>query len=312
MTNNNKTDNTWLKSDKTEITANLSRIVFSNTETHFVIAAFNGNRETFTALGTMPNTQPGMDYTLTGEWQDNKKFGKQFKFDLYHLIEPTDATGIFNYLVRVCKFVGPAVGNLIIDKYQDETLEILKGDPGRVSLEIKGITLERALDIQAELIKYAEYEQVTVKLESLLNVPGMRKSLLTDLLQEYKHEAADRVLENPYMLVQFHGIGFALADKVAILNIGTPRDSIERKKAATIHAMKMINQDGHVWAEKEKLIESAYELIQVKELSLGLDALLADGYMVEDAAGDVAFAGMAQDEQETACMLVALGRMVAV
>ena len=296
-------------SNKTTITGNLSRVIFSNQDTHFVIASFNGDPGPFVALGTLPNAQPGMDYDLTGEWQENKKYGQQFKFDVYHIVEPTDATGIFNYLVRICKFVGPATGNLIIGKYQEQTLDVLKTDPGRVSREIKGITLERALDIQAELIKYAEYEQVIVKLESLLNIPGMRKSLLTDLLQEYKHEAADRVLENPYMLVQFHGIGFALADQVAILNADFPRDSLERKKAATIHAMNAINQEGHVWVEKEKLIESVYELIQVKELGLGLDVLLADGDMVEDDAGDIAFAGMARDEQETACMLVVLERM---
>lgn len=297
-----------MSESKDTITGNLSRVIFSNQDTHFIIASFNGDPGPFVALGTLPNAQPGMDYDLTGEWQENKKYGQQFKFDVYHVVEPTDAAGIFKYLVRICKFVGPATGNLIVDKYQDKTLEVLKTDPERVAKEIKGITQERAFEIQEELLKHAEYEHVIVKLESLLNVPGMRKSILTDLLKEHKHEAADRVLENPYMLIQFHGIGFALADKVAILNANIPRDSLERKKAATIHAMKTINQDGHIWIEKKKLIESVYELIQVKDLDFGLEALLVDGDMVEDD-GDIAFAWMARDELEIACMVVALERM---
>ena len=298
-----------MSENKTTITGHLSRVIFSNDETHFIIASFDGESGPFSAIGTLPNAQPGMTYDLTGEWQENKKYGHQFKFNLYHVVEPTDAAGIFKYIVRICKFVGPAVGNQIVDLYQDNTLEVLKTDPGQVAHDIKGITRDRAREIQEELLKHTEYEQVMVKLETLLSVPGMRKSLITDLLKEYKHEAADRVLENPYMLVQFHGIGFALADKVAIINADFPRDSLERKKAATIHAMKAINQEGHIWIGKEKLIEAVYELIQVKDLGLGLDALLADEVLVEDA-GDIAFAGMAQDEQDVAEMLVNLERMV--
>lgn len=295
--------------DKTTITGTLSRIIFANQDTHFIIASFSGDPGQFIALGTIPNAQPDMDYDLTGEWQENKKYGRQFKFDVYHLVEPTDTAGIFKYIVRVCKFVGTATGNLLVDTYQDKTLEVLKTNPEQVAREIKGINLDRALSIQEELLQHAEYEQVIVKLESILSVPGMRKSLLTDLLREYKHEAADRVIENPYMLVQFHGIGFALADRVAILNVDVPRDSLDRKKAATVHALKTTNQDGHVWVNKRTLLESVYELIQVKELERGLDALLVDGDLVEDD-GEIAFSGMARDEREIACMVVALGRMV--
>jgi len=293
------------------ISGSLSQVIFSNQETHFIIANFAGDSGTFIALGNLPNAQPGMTYDLTGEWQENKKYGKQFKFNLYHVVEPTDAAGIFKYIVRICKFVGPAIGNMIVDRYQEKTLEVLKTDPECVSNDIKGITQDRAIEIQTELLKHAEYEQVMVKLESLLSVPGMRKTLITDLLKKYEHEAADRVLENPYMLVQFHGIGFFLADKVAIINAEFPRDSLERKKAATLHAMKAINQDGHIWVGKEQLIEAVYELIQVKDLVLGLEALLVDEVMVEDAAGDIAFADMARDEQNVAEMLVALERVVA-
>jgi exodeoxyribonuclease V alpha subunit len=291
-----------------EVSGRLSRIIFSNNETHFIIAAFDGPIGPFSTLGTLPNAQEGLEYVLTGEWQDNAKFGKQFKFDIYRTVEPTDAKGIFNYLVRICKFVGPAIGNQILDSFGEDALRIMKEEPERFSENIHGITIERALDIQAELIKHAEYEDVMIKLESLLNIPGMRKSLIPDLLTAYKHEAADRVLENPYMLVQFHGIGFALADKIAILSVEIPRDSLERKKAATIHAMKGVNQDGNVWIQKERLIEKVYELIQIKNLGEGLEALLEDETLI-DIDGDIAFFNMAKDELAIAKMLISLERI---
>lgn len=295
---------------KSEITGTLSRVIFSNQETHFIIGAFQGDNGQFSALGTLPNAQPGMNYILTGAWQQSPKYGHQFKFDLYHIVEPTDTRGIFNFIVRVCNFVGPTTGSRIVDKYQENTLQVLKEDPGRLAKDIKGITTERALEIQEELLKHAEYEQVIIRLETLLDVPGMRKSLMTDLLKTYKHEAADRVMENPYFLVQFHGIGFALADKVAVLNVGFPRDSIERRKAAAIHAMKQVNQEGHVWVSRADLVEKVRELIQVKGLDEGIRALIVDESLIE-RDGDVAFMGMAREEHSTARMLIRLERMAA-
>ena len=257
-------------------------------------------------MGTIPNATVGMEYKLTGHWEESK-FGLQFSFDLYHLIEPTDARGIFNYIVRVCKFVGSAVGNAILDQHGDKSLEIMKESPELIS-EIKGITRARAIEIQATLLMNAEYEAVIVKLEAILDVPGMRKSLLNDLLKKYKHEAADRVLENPYMVIQFPGVGFSMADKVAIINADWPRDSIERKKAATIHAMNGFNLDGHVWVDKKELVSAVYELIQIKNLGQGAQALIDDSVFVQDG-DDMAFSYMAEEEDLVAEVLINLERM---
>ena len=131
------------------------------------------NKNPFVALGNMINPEIYMDYILTGHWQENDRYGSQLKFHAYEMVVPVDANGIFKYIVRTCKFVGGKVGNAIVDKYGEDTLRMLKTNPIMVSMDIKGITPERAKEIQAVLLENEATEKVMVELEVLLNIPGM-------------------------------------------------------------------------------------------------------------------------------------------
>ncbi|MBI9090734.1 MAG: hypothetical protein JEZ12_16070 [Desulfobacterium sp.] len=285
------------------MTGELCRIVYRN-DNNFLIGSFQGPAGMFTAIGSIINPQVNMEYALTGEWQDTSKYGQQFKFSRYQSVQPVDANGIFKYIVRTCKFVGSTVGNRLLDAYGDQTLVIMKTDPDRVAMETPGITLERAKEIQKTLIDNEQNESVMVELEALLDVQGMRKSLAGELIHAFGNNAGDVVRGNPYTLTHFHGIGFALADRVA-LNLEYPRDGIERKKAATVHAMGEVVKEGSIWIDKPGLVEKVRELIQISKLEEGVEALLEDETMVE-VDGDVAFTPLANDETMVAEMLAAL------
>jgi exodeoxyribonuclease V alpha subunit len=259
----------------------LQGVIFKN-DTGFVILRFmDKNKNPFVALGNMINPELYMDYILTGHWQENDRYGSQLKFHAYEMVVPVDANGIFKYIVRTCKFVGGKVGNAIIDKYGEDTLRMLKKNPIMVSMDIKGITIERAKEIQAVLLENEANEKVMVELEVLLNIPGMRKTLPGELIKKYKSNAAEVVKDNPYILTSFRGVNFILADRVA-LNIGFARDSIERKKAATIHALSENMREGNLWMYASDLIMATMSLIQVPDLKDGLDKLVEDGTIIKD------------------------------
>jgi len=196
------------------------------------------------------------------------------------------------------------VGNRLLDAYGTQTLTVMKNDPERVAADIPGLTLERAKEIQATLIAGELDEAVMVDLENLLDVPGMRKSLAGDLVKEFGNNAGDVIRGNPYLLTSFAGIGFALADRVA-LNLGYPRDGIERKKAATVHAMGEVIKEGSIWINRQELVERVREFIQITNLEAGMEALVAEEvFTTKD--GDVAFRGYAYDEKDVARMLAYL------
>lgn len=272
----------------------LQQIIFKN-ESFFMIGKFiDKNNNPFTALGDMINPEIHMDYILTGTWKEDERFGAQLKFHSYETVIPVDSNGIFKYIVRICKFVGGAVGNLIIDKYGDDTLRMLKECPIIVSTDIKGITPDRAKEIQATLLENEKTEKIMVELEVLLDIPGMRKTLPGELIKTYKSDAAEVVKENPYILTSFRGINFIMADRVA-LKLGCPRDSVERKKAATVHALSTYMSEGNVWMNAETLMLETKSLIQVPGLDEGIKELLRDGVIIKDDSF-CAFSNPALDE----------------
>lgn len=282
----------------------LNRIIFQN-DTGFIIGAFlDRHNNKFTAIGSMINPQVNMGYILDGYWTEDHKYGEQFRFSSYETVMPVDTNGIFKYIVRICRFVGVAKGNLIVDRYGDKTLEVMKTDPERLAADIPGITVDRAKTIQAVLLENEINEKIMVELESILDIPGMRKSLPGDLIKTYKSEAAEQVKANPYILTRFHGIGFPLADRVA-LHIGFARDSIFRKEAATMHCLKQNMQEGSIWIAVDDLIKHIQELIQVPGLEDGIATLFDVGAIVKEN-GCVALAGPAEDENYIADMIVSM------
>ena len=175
-----------MSNETEEIEGVLDRIVFKN-ENGFLIGAFiDKHNNKFSALGSMINPQIDMEYILSGYWTEDHKYGDQFKFSSYESIVPVDTSGIFKYIVRVCKFVGATTGNMMIDKFGKDTLSILKKDPLFVSEQISGITFERAMEIQEVLLENEKIEKLMIELGVLLDVPGMRKTLQQDLIKKFK------------------------------------------------------------------------------------------------------------------------------
>ncbi|MCP3944960.1 MAG: hypothetical protein GY710_26260 [Desulfobacteraceae bacterium] len=257
----------------------------------------------FSALGTMLNPQIGFGYILTGNWEEHTKYGKQFKFSAYKTILPTDKRLIYNYIVRV-RHVGPSVGNAIVDEYGSRTLEMLKHHPEEVVKKFPGITTDRAKAIQKTLIENEANEHVMIELLSILDVPGMRKDLSAKLIDAYKSDAAEMVKKNPYILTAFSGISFPLADRVA-LNIGFKRDSLFRKKSATMHIIAENMQAGSTWIYKDDLHIKMSELIQVPNLDDGVKSLVEQNVLIEEDDNYV-LSSIAKDECLIADMLIRL------
>lgn len=289
----------------------LEKTVFANAETGFLIGKFKGEEipcknslpETITALGSIVSHQVGMEYKLIGKWVENQKFGRQLKFDRHETILPQSEDGIFKYLVRVCKHVGPSIGNNLVDQYGKNTLEIMKLDPERVANEIKGITPAKAQEISESLLNNEVNERVQIELETLLNIPGMRKSLMSELISDHKSNAAEMVRKNPYFLTKYHGIGFELADRVALTNVGIARDHIERKKAAAVHVVNEYMRDGNTWIDEVSLLRGIKALIQAPIPEEGVDNLVENG-VLKKVDGSFAVVNVMYDELSIAEFII--------
>jgi exodeoxyribonuclease V alpha subunit len=275
----------------------------------FVIAKFavNGNGSV-SVLGNMVRPEPGMSYRLRGRWDAaHPVFGRQFRFDWYETVQPQSTDGIFKYLVRIAKWVGPAVGGRLVEKYGIDTLEIIKTNPERVAREISGITLDRAKEIQGLLRANELTEAAVVELEQVFSgVPGLRRGLAMDCVVIWEADAVEIVKKTPYRLMDLRGIGFLTADKIA-LHIGVDPAGIDRERACVAHVIEeVMRATGSTWIESGELATACRELIG-RECADGLRELVAEGAVVV-AGGMVSTRKAHEDETTVARKIVEIQR----
>lgn len=270
------------------ITATLNHIRFRN-DTGFVIGMASGGdtKGEFGILGNMSNPVEGMQYKLSGKWSNHSEYGKQFNFNSYSTIKPADSNGIFKYLVRTAKWVGPTIASRMIDLYGEKTLEVLRSDPELIAAEIQGITETKALGIQETLLEHEQEESILVDLMKILNIPGLRKSLPHELIQKFGLNAADILRRNPYVITQFHGSGFLIADRLAMHSLNIPNDSMFRIKAAIQYAMRQDLHNGSTWITRKRLTQDVKDLIgDVDGIIDGIAELLAVEAIVDASGGE--------------------------
>lgn len=271
-----------IKKDQESINSELIRNIFSN-DSGFIIGSFRNldTQTIFTGTGTIVNPQIGMEYKLFGNWKVTPKYGEQFSFTRFETIIPNNPMGIFKYLVRSCKYVGSKIGQALIDNYGSETLTVLKTDPARVVKDISGITNEKALEIQESLLTREASEKTMVELEALLDVQGMLKKVPETLFKQYGSNAPEMIKQDPYFLTSLRGVGFPLADRVA-LHIGFSRTDIKRKKAVCIHCLRENEQNGSTWILATDLLKNMLELIQIVGLEDGIQELIEQNMIILD------------------------------
>ena len=279
-----------------QIIGHLNHIRFQN-DKGFLIGIFQGPIDIgeFTSLGSIVNPQVGIDYKLFGKWMNDPQWGKQFKFKTFEIIKPKSTDGIYRYIVRACRWVGPSVGKRLIDVYKEKTLDVLRENPKQVAADIKGITYVRAIEIQADIKKNEEIEATLVELEKLVGNQGLRASLPMDLVQKWGANAVKMIEINPYILTEMKNVGFPSADKIAINKIKVDPKSINRQKAAILHILNKDLFNGNTWMISTELFKQAKALISwsIKE---GFDKLISDK-RVKEVEGHIALNHIAKNEK---------------
>lgn len=285
----------------------LNHVRFQN-DNGFLIGLFQDGESLsqVCALGNVLRPEIGMSYKLRGKWINDPKWGKQFKFENYQVVVPQSTDGIFRYIVRIAKWVGPAVGTDLIAKYGDQTLNVLKTDPERVAREIKGITPTRAATIQKLIKDNEEYESAFIELETMLGGQGLSKTLPMKLITKWGSDAPAKLRENPYRLIDIHGIGFPTADRVAISRFEVNEKSVHRQCAGINHIILENTFEGHTWIKKTELVLRVEGLLGTSPEE-GLSQMLGKGKELVEEDGYVTSLSIASDEALISKRIAQLG-----
>ena len=261
-------------------------IIFQNAENGYtVLRLLTEEGEVITVVGCIPCTAPGEHLAVSGVWETHPQHGEQLKAMELERTLPEDEDEILSYLASgICKGVGPATAQRIVDRFGVDTLEILEREPERLSL-IKGITAKKAQEIAESFRQHMGLRRLMAFLAQYQLPPV----LAMQLRQQYGDAALRMVQDNPYLLSNdVCGVEFAVTDEIA-MSMGFPLDSKERLQAAVTFELSHNENNGHVFLPRNKLVAATCQLLECGDelVEQALDDLIDRHAVVQEQVANV-------------------------
>lgn len=235
------------------VDAEILNIVYTDETSGYTVAkgSIIPSNEPITLVGHLPGLYAGEHLLATGEHNVHPSFGKQFQVSNFTIKEPTHLAGIERYLASgIIKGIGPSYAKKIVDKFGQNTLEVIEHEHKRLS-EVEGLGTKRIHAIHTSYQTNKTSRGLLISLYAL----GLSQNFALKLIKTYKDQALEKLKTNPYHIAkQMRGIGFKTADKIA-LGCGIALDSALRISSALEHFLWEFASEGHTGYDKESLID---------------------------------------------------------
>ncbi len=239
----------------------IEKISFTNPANGFTVAQLDDGQQLITVVGNLAGAGVGETVKLTGIYTDHYTFGPQFKVEECERCVPDNAASIYKYLASGgIKGVGPATALRIVNRFGDNTLNIIEKEPQRLA-EIKGISHSKALAISEEYIKNFGMRDLMIYLSQF----GITPDEALRLFKLLGTAAVDKIKLNPYYFCSDEmRFTFERADEIArAMGYGT--DFEYRVMCGIEYVLRHNVQNGHTCIPRHKALPVATQLLSVDE-----------------------------------------------
>ena len=244
-----------------ELKGTVQDIIYKNETNGYTIATFDMESADTTIVGYLPFVQKGDSLKIIGKFVTHPDYGDQFKVETFEKIMPETLDALEKYLSNgIVKGVGPATAKKIIKKFGEETVEVLKADPNRLT-EIKGITKKKAEEINESFVANWELWQIVGFLEKF----GIGPQSANTIYKKLGANTISIVENDPYVLSELGvKVDFLQIDKMA-LDLGVERNNLKRVDAGIRHGLNLATYNGHSCVLEANLITFVTNLLRVSE-----------------------------------------------
>ena len=244
-----------------ELKGTVQDIIYKNETNGYTIATFDMESADTTIVGYLPFVQKGDSLKIIGKFVTHPDYGDQFKVETFEKIMPETLDALEKYLSNgIVKGVGPATAKKIIKKFGEETVEVLKADPNRLT-EIKGITKKKAEEINESFVANWELWQIVGFLEKF----GIGPQSANTIYKKLGAKTISIVENDPYVLSELGvKVDFSQIDKMA-LDLGVERNNLKRVDAGIRHGLNLATYNGHSCVLEANLITFVTNLLRVSE-----------------------------------------------
>jgi exodeoxyribonuclease V alpha subunit len=243
--------------------ANVQRVRFHNTESGWtvLVATREDTYEMVTIVGVFPEVQEGEPIVATGEWRQDKKYGRQFMADSVAIVVPTSREGIERYLAAGhVKGIRAGLARKLVARFDTDLLRIIDEEPERLR-EVPGLG---AKTLQKITESWGEQRGVR-NLMVFLAQHGLGGGRAFRIHKHYGDRAVAAIRENPYRLAhEVRGIGFKTADAIA-RSLGYDLTSPFRLLAGLRHIVESAREGGHCGIPTDEALTETAKLLGVNE-----------------------------------------------
>ena len=244
-----------------EIKGEVTEIIYKNEVNGYCIAAFETEEEATTIVGYLPFVNKNDTLEVTGKFVEHQEYGRQFKVETFKKVMPETLDSLERYLANgMIKGIGPATAKKIVDTFGENTINVFKLEPERLS-QIKGISKEKALEIAQENIKKWELWKLVTYLEKF----GLGPQSAQGIYKKLGENAIEKIEADPYLLVELSNkVDFVQIDKMA-LKIGMEYDNEKRIRSGIKYALLRATYNGHCTVLYDNLVSFTKDLLGVSE-----------------------------------------------
>ncbi len=235
-------------------------IIFQSEDNMYsVLRVENKAQGRFTAVYRGPAPYLGENISLSGNWIEHARFGRQFDVVSLTVTQPTSVAGIERFLASgALPGVGAVIASRIVSMIGKDTLEVLGQRPEQLA-RVQGISAKKASLIGEAYSELSGLRDLMLFLES----HGVSGGYAAKLQAVYGNTAMTRLQENPYSLADdIAGIGFKTADRIAMA-MGMEHDCRERLTAGISYALTAAAGAGHTCVPEELLVRETARVLAV-------------------------------------------------
>jgi len=245
-----------------KLEAEIDDIVYRNDENGYSVLRLKSGEM---AVGFFAFVSVGQEVILTGEFQENAKYGKQFKVESCEITPPNTPKKIQQFIGSgLIHGVGPVTAANIVKTFGKDSLRIMEQAPEEL-ISIRGISLSKAQAIGERFAQIKDMQQAVVFLQKF----DISLNMAMKIYNVYKEKTTSIVQANPYALIEtIDGIGFLTADKMA-KDQGFDYVGRKRVRAGIVYTLKQACEtDGHTCMPLDKLFIEVTKLLKIKSEQL--------------------------------------------
>ena len=206
-------------------------------------------------VGPLVHLERGERVAVVGTWVQDPRYGRQVKVEQASPLPPDDPAALVDYLRRM-KHVGTKrAADLVAAHGAYEVLDAVDADP-LAAFERVGLRGQRA----QEAAESWQSLRVTRRLHLLLAPHGLAY-LASRIHEHYGPAAHEIVSRNPYELTRLFGVGFLIADRIALAGPPGPQREAQRARAAIMHVLATAERSGSTCLPVDELLAAAHELL---------------------------------------------------